>query len=208
MTCAELTYCWYLETSKNCFGCANMLRKNHCIFNKQYSKEDYEKLAAKITEHMIKTGEWGEFLPMKISPFGYNKTSSHMYYPLTKETAPSWDDYEPPRPNASKVIKANELTDNIKDTPSDILEAAIECEKTHKLFKLIPKELAYYKKQKLPLPRRCPNARHMDRFHKRNPRKFWERNCDKCKKEITTTYSPERSETVYCEECYKKNIYH
>ena len=207
MTSAELTYCWYMETSKNCFGCANMLRKNHCIFNKQYSKEEYEKLTAKITEHMIKTGEWGEFLPMTISPFGYNKTSAHMYYPLTKETAPSWDDYEPPRPDVKNVIKSNELPDNIKDTPTDILQSAIECEKTQKLFKLTSKELEFYKKQNLPLPRRCPNARHMDRFHKRNPRKFWKRECAKCKKEITTSYSPESSKIVYCEDCYKKAIY-
>jgi CxxC-x17-CxxC domain-containing protein len=41
----------------------------------------------------------------------------------------------------------------------------------------------------------------------RNPRKLYERKCHKCDKEIKTTYSPDRKELVYCEECYNKEIY-
>jgi len=41
----------------------------------------------------------------------------------------------------------------------------------------------------------------------RNPRKLYERNCDKCGEDIQTTYEPSRPETVYCEECYNKEIY-
>ena len=41
----------------------------------------------------------------------------------------------------------------------------------------------------------------------RNPRKLWKRPCMKCRKEMETTYAPERSETVYCKECYLKGVY-
>lgn len=41
----------------------------------------------------------------------------------------------------------------------------------------------------------------------RNPRKLWKRQCGKCGKEIQTTYSPERPETVYCEGCYLSVVY-
>jgi len=41
----------------------------------------------------------------------------------------------------------------------------------------------------------------------RNPRKLYTRNCDKCGKEIQTTYAPERPEIVYCENCYNKEVY-
>jgi CxxC-x17-CxxC domain-containing protein len=41
----------------------------------------------------------------------------------------------------------------------------------------------------------------------RNPRKLFDRKCDKCGIDIKTTYSPDRSEIVYCEECYNKEIY-
>jgi len=40
----------------------------------------------------------------------------------------------------------------------------------------------------------------------RNPREIYERSCDKCSKDIESTYSKEREETVYCEECYNKEI--
>ena len=35
-----LTSCLNLQ---NCLGCVNLRHKNYCIFNKQYSKEEYEK---------------------------------------------------------------------------------------------------------------------------------------------------------------------
>jgi CxxC-x17-CxxC domain-containing protein len=40
----------------------------------------------------------------------------------------------------------------------------------------------------------------------RNPRKLYERKCDKCGISMITSYSPEREEIVYCEECYNKAV--
>jgi hypothetical protein len=41
----------------------------------------------------------------------------------------------------------------------------------------------------------------------RNPRKLFDRKCDKCWVKIKTTYSPDRKEIVYCESCYNKEVY-
>jgi len=208
---SDLYYCWYMERSKNCFGCTNMHGAQYCILNKQYTKEEYEKLVPKIIEHMRKTGEWGEFFPIGMSLFGYNKSTAQLYYPLTKEAALakdlSWDEYEPPQPKVAKIIHAQDLQDNIKDIGDDILEAAIECETTKKLFRITPQELKFYCRQNLPVPRRHPDQRHLDRFLQRNPRKFWERKCGKCQGSIRTTYAPDCPETVYCESCYLKEVY-
>jgi CxxC-x17-CxxC domain-containing protein len=57
------------------------------------------------------------------------------------------------------------------------------------------------------LPRKWPIERHQDRMKLRLPRKLWKRTCAKCSKEHMTNYSPERTETVYCEECYLKEVY-
>ncbi len=211
MSSADLMYCWYTEGSKNCFACVGIMRKNYCILNKQYSKEEYEELVPKIIEHMKTTGEFGEFFPMTISPIGYNKSSAQMYYPLTKEQVISkglkWDDYETPVADIKNTILAKDLPDNIADIKDDILTFAIQCEETGKLFKITPQELTFYKKQKIPLPRRSPNQRHLDRFNQRNPRKFWKRTCGKCEKIIWTTFSPDSPEKVCCEECYLKTVY-
>jgi len=42
----------------DCFGCVGLRHKQYCIFNTQYTKEEYEKEIAKIITHMIETKEW------------------------------------------------------------------------------------------------------------------------------------------------------
>mgnify|MGYP001276513313 CR=1 FL=1 len=207
----DMFYGWYMENCKNCFGCANMHHMNHCILNKQYSPEEYEQLVPQIIEHMRGTGEWGEFLPLTHILHGYNKTTAALHYPMSKDDVFAkgipWDDYEPPPPEVKRVIPAAELPDNISDAPSDLTSCAIQCEVTGNLFIVTAAELKFYQSQQLPLPRRHWNQRHEDRFHARDPRKLWDRTCAKCKKEIQTTYAPERPETVYCESCYLDTVY-
>ncbi|MDD5770253.1 MAG: hypothetical protein PHE25_04735, partial [Candidatus Gracilibacteria bacterium] len=188
------------------FGCVGLCNKSYCILNKQYTKQEYETLVPKIIEHMMKTGEWGEFFPSSISPFGYNETVAMEYFPISRDKALpylyKWSDYEPPFPKVDKIISANKLPEDIKDIPDDILNWAIECEITKKPFRIISQELEFYRKHNLPIPKRHPDQRHLDRMALRNPRKLFDRKCDKCGKDIKTTYSPDRKEIVYCEECY------
>lgn len=211
MASSNLIYCYNTEAARNCFGCASIHNQQYCILNKQYSKEEYEKLVPKIIKHMMETGEWGEFLPISISLFGYNNTTAQWYYPLTREEAHAkgylWEDYETPRPNVARVLRNADLPDNITDVNDEILNVAIECETSGKLFKITKQEFEFYKQHKIPLPRRHPETRHFDRFNKRNPRKFWARPCGKCSAEIQSTYAPERPEIVYCEKCYLETVY-
>lgn len=156
-------------------------------------------------------GEWGEFFPASISPFGYNETVAQEYFPLTKSEATkdgifNWSAYEAPFPKVEKIIPAEKLPDDITKIPDDILNWAIECEVSGKPFRIIKQELEFYRKHHLPIPRRHPDVRHADRMKMRNPRKLYERKCGKCEKDMITTYAPERKETIYCEECYKKEI--
>ncbi|HBA45322.1 TPA: hypothetical protein DEG21_01580 [Patescibacteria group bacterium] len=115
--------------------------------------------------------------------------------------------YESPRPNVTKIIPAEKLPDDITQIPDDILNRAIECEITNKLFRIIKQELDFYRKHSLPIPRRHPDQRHLDRMNLRNPKKLYDRKCDKCGVDMMTTYSPERPEIVYCESCYNKEAY-
>jgi hypothetical protein len=117
------------------------------------------------------------------------------------------NDYEAPSPQVDKTLKAKELPGNITDVTDDILQQAIICEVSWKPFRIIKQELDFYRKYNLPLPHKHPDVRHIERFNLRNPRKLWDRKCDKCGVEMKTTYSPERPEIVYCEKCYNKEIY-
>lgn len=72
---------------RNCFGCVGLRDKEYCIFNKQYSPDDYEKNVALIIERMIQDKERGEYFPAWTSAYPYNKSDAMQRYPLTKEEA-------------------------------------------------------------------------------------------------------------------------
>ncbi len=207
----HLIYCDTCRGCSHCFGCIWLRNKSYCILNKQYTREEYEELVPRIIEKMRVDGEWWEFFPSSMSPFGYNETVAHEYYPLSKIEALKdgvfkWNDYESPFPKLEKIIPGEKLPDDIKSIPDDILNWAIKCEVSWKLFRIIRQELEFYRKHSLPVPRRHPDQRHMDRMNKRNPRKLFEKKCDKCSADMITSYSTERSEKVYCEECYEKVV--
>ena len=173
MNCFRAEYCMNCHDISNCFACVGLRNKSYCILNKQYSKEDYEKLVPRIIEHMNempyvdKKGriyKYGEFFPTELSPFAYNETIAQEYFPLTKEQAIeqgySWRD--PETRDIKITIKAEELPDHIKDVKDDILKEIIGCAHEAKCneqctlgFRIIPQELEFYKKMNLPLPRLC-----------------------------------------------------
>lgn len=209
-----LTDCHYCSTCSNCdhcFGCVGLKRKQFCILNKQYKKEEYEMLVPQIITTMRNTGEWGEFFPVTMSPFAYNETVAQEYFPLTKEEVLKrdwkWRNQTEEMPKVSKVIPAVKLPDSIADIPDDIVNWAIECEATKRPFRIIKQELEFYRKMQLPIPHCHPDERHRRRMLLRNPRKLWKRNCGKCGREMETTYAPDRPEVVFCEECYLKEVY-
>ena len=208
---SNMMYCFYTPACKDSFGCVWMHHKQYCILNKQYTKEEYNELMPKIIEHMKTTWEWWKYLPVNISPFGYNESHAKDYFPLSKEEALAkwftWSNYEAPFPKVEKTIPADKLPDSIENIPDDILNWAIICKATGKPFRIIESELEFYRKHNLPIPKRHPNQRHLDRMSMRNPRKLHDRECDKCNKNIQSTYDPSGNENVYCEECYNESIY-
>ncbi|RIL05865.1 MAG: hypothetical protein DCC75_11335, partial [Proteobacteria bacterium] len=111
--CSNLFYCDYSVGAKNCFGCSGIKHKEYCIFNKQYSKQEYEALSSKIAEHMINTREWGEFYPAEHSPVPYNYTLAARYFPLSKQQAQQqglrW--LEKPSIQSADAIAADQLPD-------------------------------------------------------------------------------------------------
>ncbi|MEK7137270.1 MAG: hypothetical protein AAB853_03220 [Patescibacteria group bacterium] len=177
---------------KNCFGCFGLKRSQYCILNKQHTKEEYEALVPKIIAHMRETGEWGEFFPIGCSPFAYNEALSNEFFPRSREEVRSkgwrWREED-----GSKVQGGN----------SDVQVCIV----TGKPYKIIPQERRFYERLGLPLPQKSPAQRHRERLARKNPRRLWDRFCAKCEKSIRTSYAPERSEIVYCEECYLKAVY-
>lgn len=212
--CKECNDCYYCDTVRSaahCFGCIGLRHKKYCIFNKQYTQEEYKALASRIIEHMQNTREWGEYFPISISPFTYNETVAQDFYPLSKEQALgrgyTWKSETDEVTYVEKIIPATKLPKNINDIPDDVLNWAIKCEVTGRPFRIIKQELHFYRKEGLPIPHLHPEERHRRRVILRNPRKLWNRKCDQCKKQLYTTYAPERPEIIYCGECYLNAVH-
>lgn len=204
--CQNMEYCIDCFSCKNCFGCIGLKKKEFCIFNTQYNEEEYHALREKIINQMTADGEYGEFFPAAESPHGYNETDAILYFPLNKREATeqgfTWYDSEE-RQTIGAPPPARRLEDD-----SVIISTPYRCQ-CGRLFKIIPQELSLYKKLGTPLPEFCYICRHHNRLALRNPQKLHHRACMRpgCTNEFETTYSPDRPETVYCEECYQKAIY-
>ena len=217
-----MEYCLNCPNSNNCFGCTSLIKGSYCILNKQYSKEEYKKLRGEIIEKMKKDGIYGDFFPKEFSPFGYNESSAMDEFPLSKDEALAkgykWEDTS--RGTFGKeTIDWKTFPDSISDLPEDfdVNKEVFVCVECKKNYRLIKDELGFYKKMLIPIPRNCPECRHITRYKNRGPNKLWHRVCmcdksnhqhsTKCENEFETSYSPERPEIIYCEKCYNLEVY-
>ncbi len=201
-------HCVECFNSSNLFGCIGLRKKQYCILNKQYTKEEYEALVPKLIAHMEKGGEWGEYMPMDMSRFAYNEAFVMDQFPLTKEEVikRGWRWYEQEE-KEQYLGEDVALPETIGEVDDSVCKRILRCAVTRKPYKIIPQELKFYRLLDIPLPRTCPDRRHQERQTKRNPYQLWERQCGKCKQAIQTTYAPERPEIVYCQDCYLKTVY-
>jgi len=174
---------------------------------------------------------FGEYFPPEFSASAYNTTLAFEYFPLTQQEATGqglmWEDVKDRE--HKHTVSWKDLPQKIADVKDDIIKQTILCRvydargiaatKEHnctKAFKITADELAFYKKMNIPLPQDCFNTRHFKRFKQRNPLKLWHRQCmcdknhthhtGKCPNEFETSYAPDRSEIVYCEQCYNAEV--
>ena len=187
-SCKNCEYSAHLFSSSDCFGCSGLKKKQYCILNKQYTKEEYEKLTSKIKRHMDEMPyvdsrgivyKYGEFFPMELSPFGYNNTIAMQHFPLSKEKAlkNNYGWIEIPHGEYKITIKAVDIPDSINDVTEKIIEEVIECEKCQFPYRILKNEFTFLKKEKLPIPRMCNECRHERRISDRLTLHLYERSC-------------------------------
>ncbi len=203
------------DSCYNCdhvFGCFGLRKKSYCILNKQYTREAYEKLLPKIIELMISKNEWGLFFPKELSPFAYNESIVNEYMPLNKVEALDcgfrwWDDI--PSTSGKGTISLENLPKVPLMYNNELMKEVLTCQKCQRNYKLINREIGFYKKLNLAIPLICFNCRHEDRMKLRNQRNLWGAICPKCNTSITTSYKPEDQKIykLYCEKCYQQEVY-
>lgn len=203
---SNLLYCMFCIRSHDCFACIGLHNKSYCILNKQYTKEEYEELVPEIITHMRKTGDWGEFFPMNLTPYAYNHTVAQSYYPLTKEKAlqqgVSW--YEREIDESAQAIDASALPDGLPETDDAII---VRSSTSGRSFKITSQEIKHYRALNVPLPRTAYDERFEKRYKKLGGIRLFGRSCVHCNKPLRTTYKPDDPEIIYCKECYLGTVY-
>lgn len=206
----DVEYSFAVRRSKNCVGCDAIQNGNFVILNKRYSKEEYQEVKNKITEELKDKDIYGDFFPSELSFFAYNETTGQDNMPLTKEEALNqgfrWEE-EIQKTEGKETLKTEDIPDNTKKVKNSFLNEILSCTKCSRNYRLTVREFEFYQKMLISIPRECWNCRFIDRIIRRGPYKFWNRNCAKCQKEITTNYAPQRPEIVYCEKCYQQEVY-
>jgi len=224
---SNIEYCDTCHNSENLFGCVSLKKGSYSILNKKYSEEGYKKLREQIIEDMKERGEYGEFFPLEIAPVSYNETQAAVYMPLSKEEVLEkgwkWED-NMPGTYGKETMMPEDIPDDIKDVQDSILKEILKCVSCDKDYNIVEPELQFYRSEKIPIPRMCPDCRYRRRIALRAPRKLWHGRCKcdykvyenttkhshhtegRCTNEFETSYPPERKEIVYCEACYQQEV--
>jgi hypothetical protein len=242
----DTEYTMACKGSENIFGCVGLRKKEYCILNKQYKKEEYEELVPKIIAHMNdmpyvdKVGrvyKYGEFYPAEFSPWAYNETIAQEYFPLTKEESieKGYRWREPDIKDYKQTILSGDVPSDITMVDDSITKEIIECahkgecnQGCTKAFRIIPDELAFYKKIGVPLPTLCPACRTMERLKLRLGIELYDESCmcgdanskdgvyknmgnhthenTQCMNTFKTGFKPDKGDIIYCESCYQQEV--
>ncbi|MBI4599545.1 hypothetical protein HY732_01325 [Candidatus Uhrbacteria bacterium] len=231
--------------AKDCFGSVGIKKRQYCILNKQYSKTEYEALRDTIILHMRKMPyrdshgtvyDYGEFFPVEMSPFAYNASGAQEFFPLNETAATRkgfrWE--QPATYAGAMTMPAHDIPDTSTAIPDTIVNDILECEhrgtctdRCSGAYKILARDLKFYREMGLPLPSLCPNCRHYQRVAKRNSHKLWDRRCmcendthvhhntndaqpggsmSACMQKFKTTYPPDKPAIVYCKKCFRAEI--
>ncbi len=242
----NVAYSIFCIGAKDTFGSVGLKKRQYCILNKQYSKEEYEKLKEQIVAQMNEMPykdslgriyRYGEFFPPEMSPLGYNISSAQEFFPLDvqKATASGYKWHDSLKKEYAITLSREQIPDKASEIPQTITSEVLQCEHggtcneaCSTAFKIQASEYRFYLARGLPLPDLCPNCRHYARLRLRNGHMLERRACgcngqsssnniyantashshgtEPCLSEFETTYTVDRPEIVYCNECYQAEV--
>jgi hypothetical protein len=167
----EYVYNWF--SCSDCFACVWLKNAQYCIFNKQYTRENYFELKQKIMDHIKTTYidgngkyaiEFWEFFPAEMSPYWYNESIAQEYFPLTeKEILDKKLNFKSEKEKTIYNWERVKVENNISDVSEDILKKILTCDKCSKNYRLVEAELKFYKEKNIPVPVNCSSCRHLER---------------------------------------------
>jgi len=208
-------YCINCLECENCFACVNLFRKKFCIFNKQYSEEEYWQLVDQLKCKMLDDGEYGKFFAAKYSIPGFQFSGAALSVGYSEEDLklfkvpildPTRGQVLSPNLKDGQMVKVSDIPDNFSEIdPNKFVGVPIFDPEVGRSYSVTKAEYEIYKAKHWPFPRRHFVTRITDLFLHRNLPVKEKTTCFVCQQPVVTYKNvkfPVRK--VYCRECYLK----
>lgn len=216
----NIAYSIDCHSCQNILGCVGVRSGQYCILNKKYEKAEYQALYELIVSDMKKRGEWGEFFPSHLSPFGINETPAFHQLNLSKEEllarGYNWQD-NIQQTFGKETLPQDKVSDHIDEVDESILNEVLKCESCSRNYKILENELVFYKRLKIPIPVACFFCRYQQRQSMRPGYDLINKQCDcvlgshdhigKCENVFETFFTEKEKRPIYCEKCYQSEVY-
>lgn len=193
----DLAYCSHCCQCKDLFACVGLREKEYCIFNQQYSRDEYQKLKSQIIEQLKRKNAWGKFLPLSFSDYPYNVSAANGYMPLSgipcKMMGFRWNDSaELMQPSKMLGDRFSDIVDDWHNVNKDeIVKGVYLCEILGRAFSISEAELDCCINLGVALCARCFEQRHNERIMRSSGRSLNERQFESegVKTNALTTFS-------------------
>jgi hypothetical protein len=207
-SCMDLEYSELCTSCEHCFGCLGLTHKSFCIFNKQYTEEEYWKRVDAMKVAMLERGEYGEFFSHALNPVAYNSSHAMALFPMVEEEAKKlgmrW--YSFAEEQKGEAESASAIPEKLVDTKDAILKQAFRCPITNRIFRFVKPELEFHREMNLALPRVHPSVRRYGRAAQQFPLYLNQRPCDSCQTIMWTRIPATHTAPVLCQDCYEKVV--
>ena len=154
---------------------------------------------------MLSTGEYGTFFPQTINPHPFNRSDAFDFFPLNRAQAEAqgyeWAEDEAPNETSPAAV----LPDHIRDVTDQILNTTLICARSGKRYKIVRKELDFYRTANRPLPRIAPMERLRQLSSILEVKPLIESACAHCQSPFASAYAGQ-TQNLLCEACYQNEI--
>lgn len=213
----NMEYCLLCYNSRDCFGCVGLQRKQFCIFNKQYTEEEYWKRVDELKCAMLERGEYGEFFPAGYSPSYWADSGAPSWFGATEADVRAMGSmmYEPESNGAigndlvdpSRLKPSMDVPDHIDQLTDDWAGVPLLDAACGRRFSYIKPEVAFYRRLKIAPPINHFTSRIKALWKEANQGVFDRTTCSKCGKSLTVARNAAHPvRIIYCIDDYLKYL--
>ena len=215
--CQNMEYCMDCYDSENCFGCVGLRKKKFCLFNVQYTEEEYWQRVDILKCAMLERGEYGEYFPADLSQNGFSYSPGELFFGYSQEEQtqfhiPFFDPLRGtmanPLQHTAEMMSISQLPDNSQDPRmQELVGKPFYDSILQRPFSIASHELAFYQSRELPLPNQHFLTRLRTLVRLSNSPFTDKLSCASCQ----TTINAHRNGTftdrkIFCRPCYQRFI--